>query len=86
LCQDYFKNNHGFKKVLLTTSCTDALEMCAMLANIKEGDEIIISSFTFVSTAVAFVRQGAKIVFADSYADNPNIDAAKIEALISTKT
>jgi len=72
--------------VLLTTSCTDALEMCAMLANIKEGDEIIIPSFTFVSTAVAFVRQGAKIVFADSYEDNPNIDAAKIEALITTKT
>ena len=72
--------------MLLTTSCTDALEMCAMLANIKQGDEIIISSFTIVSTAVAFVRQGAKIVFADSYADNPNIDAAKIEALISTKT
>ena len=86
LCQDYFENNYGFKKVLLTTSCTDALEMCAMLANIKEGDEIIVPSFTFVSTAVAFVRQGAKIVFADSYADNPNIDAAKIEALITTKT
>jgi dTDP-4-amino-4,6-dideoxygalactose transaminase len=86
LCQDYFENNYGFKKVLLTTSCTDALEMCAMLANIKEGDEIIVPSFTFVSTAVAFVRQGAKIVFADSYEDNPNIDAAKIEALITTKT
>ena len=86
LCQDFFESNYGFKKVLLTTSCTDALEMCAMLANIKEGDEIIIPSFTFVSTAVAFVRQGAKIVFADSYEDNPNIDAAKIEALITTKT
>ena len=72
--------------MLLTTSCTDALEMCAMLANIKEGDEIIIPSFTFVSTAIAFVRQGAKIVFADSYLDNPNIDADKIEALITSKT
>jgi len=86
LCQDFFESNYGFKKVLLTTSCTDALEMCAILANIKQGDEIIIPSFTFVSTAVAFVRQGAKIVFADSYEDNPNIDAAKIEALITAKT
>jgi dTDP-4-amino-4,6-dideoxygalactose transaminase len=86
LCQDYFENKYGFKKVLLTTSCTDALEMCAMLANIKEGDEIIIPSFTFVSTAIAFVRQGAKIVFADSYEDNPNIDVSKIEALITNKT
>jgi dTDP-4-amino-4,6-dideoxygalactose transaminase len=86
LCQDFFESNYGFKKVLLTTSCTDALEMCAILANIKEGDEIIVPSFTFVSTAIAFVRQGAKIVFADSYEDNPNIDAAKIEALITTKT
>ena len=86
LCQDFFESNYGFKKVLLTTSCTDALEMCAMLAKIKEGDEIIIPSFTFVSTAVAFVRQGAKIIFADSYEDNPNIDVSKIEALITNKT
>jgi dTDP-4-amino-4,6-dideoxygalactose transaminase len=86
MCQAFFESTYGFKKVLLTTSCTDALEMCAMLANIKEGDEIIIPSFTFVSTAIAFVRQGAKIVFADSYLDNPNIDADKIEALITSKT
>lgn len=86
LCQDFFETKYGFKKCLLTTSCTDALEMCAMLANIKEGDEIIMPSFTFVSTAIAFVRQGAKIVFADSYLDNPNIDAYKIEALITPKT
>ena len=86
LCQDFFESNYGFKKVLLTTSCTDALEMCAILANIKEGDEVIVPSFTFVSTAIAFVRQGAKIVFADSYEDNPNIDTAKIEALITPKT
>lgn len=85
-CQVFFEQKYGFKKVLLTTSCTDALEMCAMLANIQPGDEVIIPSFTFVSTAVAFVRQGAKIVFADSYADNPNIDADKIEALITSKT
>lgn len=86
MCQAYFEKKYGFKKVLLTTSCTDALEMCAMLANIKEGDEVIVPSFTFVSTAIAFVRQGAKIVFADSYSDNPNIDADTIEALITNKT
>ena len=85
-CQDYFETNYGFKKVLLTTSCTDALEMAAILANIKEGDEAIVPSYTFVSTAIAFVRQGAKIVFADSYCDNPNIDANKIETLITHKT
>ncbi len=85
-CQQWFEETYGFKKVLLTTSCTDALEMCAILANIKEGDEVIVPSFTFVSSAIAFVRQGAKIVFADSYSDNPNIDADKIEALITDKT
>lgn len=85
-CQNYFQSNFGFKKALLTTSCTDALEMCAILANINVGDEVIIPSFTFVSTALAFVRQGANIVFADSYADNPNIDTTKIEVLITPKT
>lgn len=86
LCQDFFEQKYGFKKALLTTSCTDALEMCAILANISEGDEVIIPSFTFVSTAIAFIRQGANVVFADSYPDNPNIDADKIEALITHKT
>lgn len=85
-CQTFFEERYGFKKSLLTTSCTDALEMAAILANIKEGDEVIIPSFTFVSTALAFIRQGAKIVFADSYSDNPNIDADKIESLITPKT
>jgi dTDP-4-amino-4,6-dideoxygalactose transaminase len=85
-CQAFFEQKYGFKKALLTTSCTDALEMCAILANIQEGDEVIIPSFTFVSTAVAFVRQGAKIVFADSCEDNPNIDVTKLEALITPKT
>jgi len=85
-CQDFFENKYGFRKTLLTTSCTDALEMAAILCNIQPGDEVIIPSFTFVSTAVAFVRQGAKIVFADSYANNPNIDAGKIESLISERT
>lgn len=85
-CQSFFESKYGFKKCLLTTSCTDALEMAAILADIKEGDEVIVPSFTFVSTAIAFIRQGAKIVFADSYSDNPNIDADKIEALITDKT
>lgn len=85
-CQEYFENNYGFRKTLLTTSCTDALEMCAMLLNIKEGDEVIVPSYTFVSTALAFVRQGAKIIFADSLPNNPNIDVSKIEALITSRT
>lgn len=85
-CQQFFEENYGFKKSLLTTSCTDALEMAAILADIQPGDEVIIPSFTFVSTAIAFIRQGAVIVFADSYKDNPNIDADTIEALITSKT
>lgn len=85
-CQKFFEEKYSIKKALLTTSCTDALEMAAMLANINPGDEVIVPSYTFVSTAIAFVRQGAKIVFADSYPDNPNIDATKIEALITSKT
>jgi len=85
-CQQFFEQKYGFKKCLLTTSCTDALEMCAILANIQAGDEVIIPSYTFVSTALAFVRQGAKIVFADSGKNNPNIDVDKIEALITPRT
>jgi dTDP-4-amino-4,6-dideoxygalactose transaminase len=85
-CQDFFEERYGFQKCLLTTSCTDALEMAAILTNIQTGDEVIIPSYTFVSTALAFVRQGAKIVFADSYTHNPNIDADKIESLITKKT
>ncbi len=85
-CQDFFEQRYGFKKCLLTTSCTDALEMAAILCNIQPGDEVIIPSYTFVSTALAFVRQGATIVFADSMEQHPNIDAEKIEALITPKT
>lgn len=85
-CQDFFEQRYGFKKCLLTTSCTDALEMAAILCDIQPGDEVIIPSYTFVSTALAFVRQGAKIVFADSLSNNPNIDADIIEALISNRT
>ena len=85
-CQQYFEQRYGFKKCLLTTSCTDALEMAAILCDIQPGDEVIIPSYTFVSTALAFVRQGAVIVFADSMANHPNIDAEKIEALITPRT
>jgi dTDP-4-amino-4,6-dideoxygalactose transaminase len=85
-CQLFFEEKYGFKKTLLTTSCTDALEMCAILSNIKPGDEVIIPSYTFVSTALAFVREGAKIIFADSNSKNPNIDVSRIEKLISVRT
>lgn len=85
-CHQFFREKYGFKKVLLTTSCTDALEMAAILTDIQPGDEVIVPSYTFVSSALAFVRQGATIVFADSYIDNPNIDATQIEVLITPKT
>lgn len=85
-CQHFFEEKYGFKKCLLTTSCTDALEMAAILCDIKPGDEVIVPSYTFVSSALAFVRAGARIVFADSMEANPNIDAEKIEALITPKT
>lgn len=85
-CHSFFEHNFGFKKCLLTTSCTDALEMAAILIAIKPGDEVIMPSFTFVSTANAFVLRGAKIVFCDSNSQNPNIDASLIEPLISKNT
>ena len=85
-CHQFFEEKYGFRKALLTTSCTDALEMAAILLDIKEGDEVIAPSYTFVSTVNAFVLRGAKIVFADSCNDNPNIDTDKLEALISKKT
>jgi dTDP-4-amino-4,6-dideoxygalactose transaminase len=85
-CQDWFQQKYGFRKVLLTTSCTDALEMAAILLDIRTGDEVIMPSYTFVSTANAFVLRGAKIVFTDSGPDNPNMDASCIESLITDKT
>lgn len=85
-CQQFFEEGYGYTKCLLTTSCTDALEMAAILADIGPGDEVIMPSFTFVSTALAFVRQGATIVFADSAADNPNMDADGLEPLITPRT
>lgn len=86
LCQNFFQERYHFNKCLLTTSCTDALEMTAILLDIKPGDEVIMPAYTFVSTANAFVLRGAKIVFADSSAFNPNIDPGGIEELITPKT
>jgi dTDP-4-amino-4,6-dideoxygalactose transaminase len=86
MCQQYFEERWGFKKTLLTTSCTDALEMCALLLYIAPGDEVIMPSYTFVSTALAFVRQGAHIVFADSRPDHPGVDEDALEALITPRT
>jgi dTDP-4-amino-4,6-dideoxygalactose transaminase len=85
-CHDFFVKRYGFKKVLLTTSCTDALELGAILCNIEPGDEVISPSFTFVSTVNAFILRGAKIVFADSKKENPNIDEKAFESLITPKT
>lgn len=85
-CQHFFEKRYGFQKCLLTTSCTDALEMAALLCDIQPGDEVIMPSFTFVSCANAFVLRGAKIVFVDSKADHPNMDESLIEELISPKT
>jgi len=86
LCHDFLQKKYSFKKCLLTTSCTDALEMAAFLIDIKPGDEVIVPSFTYVSTALAFASKGANIRFADSSAFSPNIDAEKLETLISPKT
>lgn len=85
-CQAFFEQRYGFHKCLLTTSGTDALEMCAMLCNLKQGDEVIVPSYTFVSTALAFLREGAKVVFADSMKRNPNLDVETLESLITPKT
>ena len=85
-CQQFFEERYGFKKCLLTTSGTDALEMCAMLCDIKAGDEVIVPSYTFVSTALAFLREGATVIFADSMDSNPNLDAEKLESLITPRT
>jgi len=86
LCHNFFTSKYGFRKALLTSSCTDALEMAAILLDITKGDEVIMPSFTFVSTANAFVLRGAKIVFADSESNTPNIDTETLEALITPRT
>lgn len=86
LCHDWFEKNLPCQKTLLTPSCTAALEMAAILINTQPGDEIIMPSYTFVSTANAFVLRGAKIVFVDIRPDTMNIDETKIEAAITDKT
>ncbi len=85
-CQEFFESTYVFQKCLLTTSCTDALEMAAILINIQAGDEVIIPSYTFVSTANAFVLRGARVVFCDSRADHPGMDENLLEELITEKT
>jgi len=85
-CHRFFEEQLGFQKVLLTTSCTDALEMAALLLDLQPGDEVIVPSYTFVSTPNAFVLRGAKIVFADSTAENPNLDAAVLKSLVTPRT
>ncbi|MDD5571236.1 MAG: dTDP-4-amino-4,6-dideoxygalactose transaminase [Bacteroidales bacterium] len=86
LCNKWFEENIKCKKAFITTSCTHALEISAILADIKEGDEVIMPSFTFVSTANAFVLRRAKIVFVDIRPDTMNIDENLIESAITSKT
>lgn len=85
-CQQFFERQYGIHKALLTTSGTDALEMAALLLNIQPGDEVIVPSYTFTSTANAFVLRGARIVFADSRPDHPNLDVTRLEYLITPRT
>jgi dTDP-4-amino-4,6-dideoxygalactose transaminase len=86
LCQNYFTQQLGNEQNLCTTSCTDALEMCAILTDIKPGDEVIMPTYTFVSTANAFILRGAKVVFVDSRKDHPGMDEELIKQLITEKT
>ena len=85
-CHYFFENNLKSKKTLLTTSCTDALEMTAILTNIQAGDEVIMPTYTFVSTANAFILRGAKVIFVDSRKDHPGMYEDKIEEVINEKT
>ena len=85
-CSRWIKERYHSKEVLLTTSCTHALEMAAFLADIRPGDEVIMPSYTFVSTADAFVLRGAKIVFVDIRPDTMNLDETKIEEAITART
>jgi len=85
-CQEWFEVNFKCSKTLITPSCTSALEMAAILLDIKPGDEVIMPSYTFVSTANAFVLRGAKIIFVDICPNSMNIDESKIENAISSRT
>lgn len=86
LCSEWLERQTGASKVLLTTSCTHATEMTALLSEIKPGDEVIMPSYTFVSTADAFVLRGAKVVFVDIRPDTMNIDEKKIEEAVTRRT
>ncbi|MDX2303979.1 MAG: dTDP-4-amino-4,6-dideoxygalactose transaminase [Microscillaceae bacterium] len=86
LCQEFFSQKYGFKHCLLTSSCTDALEMIALLLEIQPGDEVIMPSYTFTSCANAFVLRGAKIRFADCLPDHPNLDPLSVEPLVNPQT
>jgi dTDP-4-amino-4,6-dideoxygalactose transaminase len=85
-CHAFFEEKYHFKKVLLTTSCTDALEMAAILCDLNPGDEVIAPSYTFVSTVNPFVLRGARIIFCDVYPTHPNMDHRLIEELITERT
>ena len=85
-CHEFFQQKYGFQKCLLTTSCTDALEMAAILIDIRPGDEVIMPSYTSVSTANAFVLRGANIIFIDSRKDYPGMDEDVIEKFITPRT
>lgn len=85
-CHAFFEQRYGFRKCLLCTSGTDALEMCAMLCELQPGDEVIVPSYTFVSSAIAFLREGARVVFADSGKENPNMTVETIAPLITERT
>lgn len=85
-CQAILQQRYGFHRVLLTTSCTDALEMAALLLDIRPGDEVIMPTYTFVSTANAFVLRGANVVFCDCRSDHPGMDEQALEALVTPRT
>ncbi len=85
-CQEFFEKKYGYRKTFLTSSCTDALEMATILMELKEGDEVIMPSYTFVSTTSPFILRGANILFADSMQNHPNIDLDHAESLITENT
>lgn len=86
LCHQFFEREFGFKNAQLTDSCTAALDMVSILLNISPGDEVIVPSYTYITTANPFVLKGAKIIYADSLTDNPNLDPLQLEKLITEKT
>lgn len=85
-CQQWLERRYGFTRAFLTTSCTDALEMAALLCDLNPGDEVIVPSFTFPSTANAFLLRGARVVLADTEADRPNLSIREVERLITPRT